>query len=92
VKREGSVVITIVNKDARAAEARIAAGNQFHRGAVLRLTGPSLQSEAGAMLGGSSIDAAGKWRAANAKPVRFQRGYRLLVPAGSAAFVTLSNE
>jgi len=92
VKRDGCVLITIVNKHTRPAEARIDAGDKFHQGTILRLTAPSLQSETGVTLGSSSVDSTGQWRAAATEPIRYQRELRLAVPAGSAAFVTLLAE
>lgn len=93
VKRDSNLIVTIINKDdTRAAETKIDAGDKFHHGTIMRLTAPSLRSKTGAMLGGSFIDATGKWRAAGAEPVRYQREFRLAVPAGSAAFVTLFAE
>ena len=89
VKRQGNAVVAIVNKDRRPAEAHISAANQFRRTAVMRLTGPSLASKSGGKFGDSTVNAEGRWRAANAEPVRAKHGYSLRVPAASAAIMTL---
>lgn len=90
VKRDGNVIIAIVNKDdARAAKANIAVGNEFQRATVARLAGPSLDSKTGVILGGSSVSAAGQWRTSAAESIHFHRVCSIHVPAGSAALVAL---
>ena len=61
------------------------------RGRCMRLTGPSLSSKDGVMLGGVSVAADGTWTGAKTEPVRVAEGaVSLHVPAGSAALVFLS--
>ncbi|HEV2464429.1 MAG TPA: hypothetical protein VGT04_11540 [Acidobacteriaceae bacterium] len=89
-KRDGNMLVAIINKDrVRAAEANIAVTNEFQRATAVRLTGPSLESTTDVTLGGSTVGAGGQSRAASIERIRFNRGCRLHVPAASAALVTL---
>ena len=88
---DGKLLVTIINKDQkRAAEAHINTGKRVSRAAAIRLSGPSLESRAGTTLGGSSLDSTGTWRATKRESVHLTNGEpSILVPAGSAALVTL---
>lgn len=91
VRHSGKLLVTIINKErARAAQTHIAAGKRFLHGSVLRLTGPSLKSRTGTVLGGTPLDESGNWRATREEPVKPKNGEFILpVPAASAAVVTL---
>lgn len=88
-RRDSEVSVAIINKGSRAAHAKILPGQKFERATALRLTGPSIESTTGVALGGSAVDAAGRWRAAKFEPLAYKSGYGLDVSAGSAAIVTL---
>ena len=92
-KKSGEVALTIVNKE-RGLDAAIQVAVNRHalsRASLIRLTGPSLESRQGVQLGGSSIDALGKWEAARLEQARIKEGAcEIDVPRASAAIVTLN--
>ena len=81
--------IVVINKDAsRGAGVTIGAEEHFVRANVLRLTGPSLESKDGVMLGGAPVAANGDWKARTVEPLRIKGGQcEIHVPAASAAIV-----
>lgn len=87
-QRDDRTLVAIVNKDHRAARAKLAVANQFHRATVVRLNGPSRESKSGITLGGSTVDDSGQWRGSR-EALSSHHGYSLHVPGASAAIVTL---
>lgn len=72
---------------------RVAVGARLGPARLLRLTGLSLQSTGGVLLGGRLVGAGGEWRSASdlpAAPVR-AGALSVLVPAGSAVLVSLES-
>ncbi len=90
-RNDGKLFVTIINKDKkRSAEAHIDAGKRFSRTTITCLSGPSLESRTGTILGDSSLDTSGIWRTTKKEPVRLRNGKPSIhVPAASAALVTL---
>ena len=86
---EDRVMMTVLNKDASGEVEVVVEG--IHGTAelpVLRLTGPSLESKTGVMLGGAEVTADGVWKAKTVERVRAVNGLlRVRVPAASAAIV-----
>ncbi len=83
---EDRIALTIVNKDA-ARDAEVSVSWRKHTGAVraLRLTGPSLESQEGVMLGGAALDESGRWKAKVIESIASKGGgCEIRVPAGSA--------
>jgi hypothetical protein len=62
----------------------------FKKGSMLRLSGPSLESRTGVLLGGAEVGASGEWHPAQAEELRVEGGKMAVrVPAASAVVVTL---
>jgi len=83
------VRLTLLNKESTGdAEVVVEGAQGSGELKVLRLTGPSLESKTGVMLGGAEVGAGGAWRAARVERVTPERErLRVRVPAGSAAIV-----
>lgn len=85
-RHAGKLYVTIINKEReRGADVQIAAGKRSVHGSVLRLSGPSLESRTGTVLGGASLDASGNWCAKLREPVQS----RMRVHAASAVVINL---
>ena len=86
----GEIWLTLVNKEAtRDAHVRAMCPGIASASAV-RLTGPSLDSKDGVILGGSPVSRAGKWIPGRSEAVRVTGGeMEIVVPAASAAMVRL---
>ncbi len=86
----GDIWLTLVNKEAtRDADVRVQCPGTTSA-SVLRLTGPSLDSKDGVLLGGSPVSKAGKWTPGQSERVRVTGGEtEIRVPAASAAMVRL---
>jgi hypothetical protein len=85
----GRLYITIINKEPLSdALISVAMPWQSGRGTVTRLTGPSLDSKTGVVLGGAAVSSDGKWSHAHQEhvPVR-GGGCRIHLPAASAAIL-----
>ena len=83
--------ITIINKDAsRGAAVKITAPRRFANATVLRLTAPSLASEDGVKLGGSTVTTNGEWKPWVIPQLKVRYGEcEIPMSAGSAVIVTL---
>ncbi len=93
-RTDGHVAAVLINKDLHTpAEVTLtisgsAAGARA--GKVLRLTGPSIESKTGVLLGGAAVAADGTWKPAQRSEIDGSHGaYEVMVPAGSAAIVNL---
>lgn len=86
----GDIWLTLVNKEvSRDAHVRAICPG-IASASALRLTGPSLQSKVGVLLGGSTVSSAGKWTPGQAEAVRVMGSeMEILIPAASAAMVRL---
>ena len=68
----------------------IEAAMPFHRGSLIRLSGPSLESKFGVSLGGTMVSPEGSWKPDRTEEISTSRGrLRVRLPAASAAIVTL---
>lgn len=83
--------ITIINKDSsQDADVSINCPRTFPRGSLIRLTGPSLESKQGVILGRSKVDASGNWKPSPMESTHSDAGdWQLRVPAARAAILTL---
>ena len=88
---ENPIVVTIINKEPSFdAVIGIEAAMRFHRGSLVRLSGPSLDSKVGVTLGGAMVSPAGVWKADRTEEISASRGrLQVRLPAASAAIVTL---
>jgi len=86
----GSLRVCLINKDARAARVSLDPGRRFAAAFAMRLAGPSLESAAGLTLGGTAVDAYGRWAPGAAEMLEFERGQvRVDLPGASAALVRM---
>lgn len=85
---DGSVWLTLVNKEAqRDAHVRTLCP-RIHKASVLRLTSPSLVSKEGVLLGGSAVSKEGRWKPEAPERLRVSGGeIEIEVPAASAALI-----
>lgn len=86
------VSVVIVNKDASPeVTAKLSCSRRAKQGSVLRLTGPSLESKSGVMLGGAEVTRDGEWKPLNRERVDSSTDgtWMIRVPGASAAIVTL---
>jgi hypothetical protein len=85
------VVLTVINKESSEAVVVVdATSASFRSGSLIRLSGPSLESKSGVMLGGAGVSRSGLWKAAQVEEVSGTRGkLQVRLPAASAAVVTL---
>jgi hypothetical protein len=85
------IVLTIINKEPSFdAVIAIEAAMPFHRGSLIRLSGPSLESKFGVSLGGTMVSPEGSWKPDRTEEISTSRGrLRVRLPAASAAIVTL---
>ena len=85
------IVLTIINKEPSFdALIRIEAAMPFHRGSLIRLSGPSLESKFDVSLGGARVSPAGLWKPDRIEEISTSRGrLQVRLPAASAAIVTL---
>jgi hypothetical protein len=58
---DGALRLVVINKDARAASARIEPGRRFAKGEVSRLTAPALDATVGVRFGGAAVNDYGGW-------------------------------
>jgi hypothetical protein len=88
--QRGGLWLTLVNKEAaRDAHVRAACPG-ITNASALRLTGLSLASKDGVLLGGSPVSGTGKWAPGQSEPVRVTSGeMEILIPAASAAMIHL---
>jgi hypothetical protein len=86
----GEIWLTLVNKDAsREAHVRVGCPG-ITKASALRLTGPSLSSKDGVLLGRSTVAKAGRWRPGRSEQIRVAGGeLEIGVPAASAALVRM---
>jgi hypothetical protein len=84
-------VLTLINKESSEAEVVVdATSASFRSGSLIRLSGPSLESKSGVMLGGAGVSPDGLWKPAQVEEVGGTRGkLQVRLPAASAAVVTL---
>jgi hypothetical protein len=86
----GDIWLTLVNKEATRDAQVHAACPGIAKASALRLTAPSISSQAGVLLGGSAVDNSGKWVPGRSEPVRVAGGeIEINVPGASAALVRL---
>ncbi|HEY5254050.1 MAG TPA: glycosyl hydrolase family 79 C-terminal domain-containing protein [Acidobacteriaceae bacterium] len=85
------IAITVVNKDAsRDAEIELNSKQHLSRASVMRLTGPSLESQQGVTFAGATVAADGTWREGKTEFIHLHENLgKIHVPAGSAAMVFL---
>jgi hypothetical protein len=89
---DGSLRVCLINKDARGARLRIDPGRRFARASALRLAAPSLEATAGLTLGGTAVDASGRWAPAAPEMLQSESGHVLVdVPGASAALVRMEH-
>ena len=83
------ISVILINKDElQDAAVRVVMKQDFSKGRVLRLVGPSLASKVGVTLGGSMVAANGEWRPGPIERLRIaRRECEIRVPAGSAAII-----
>jgi hypothetical protein len=85
--------VLVIDKSARAARVVLALGGARGGATVQRLLAPAVGSESGATFAGQSLDSSGRWvgRRVVARLARGRGGsYRLVVPAYSAALVSVA--
>ena len=83
--------VTLINKDRTRSAAVSLECQGLTKATALRLKGPALERETGVNLGGASVTSVGEWKPAQVETLRLDgRRGRILVPAGSAAVVTLT--
>jgi len=91
LKRDKQLCITLINKEPDLdAIITIEATLPFRNGSVLRLSAPSLESNAGLTFGGSIVKSDGTWRADGEDKIRASDGKALVrLPAASAAVLIM---
>jgi hypothetical protein len=88
---DGALRIVVINKDTRAASARIEPGRRFAKGEVSRLTAPALDATVGIRFGGATVDDYGGWMPVAREGAQFDDGVIVFdMPGASAALVTLA--
>jgi hypothetical protein len=86
----GALRLVVINKDVRAATARIEPGRRFANGEASRLAAPALDATAGVRFGGAVMDEYGGWAPVAREGVQFDGGAIVLdMPGASAALITL---
>jgi hypothetical protein len=87
---DGALCLVVINKDVRAAQARIEPGRRFAKGEVSRLTAPALDATVGVRFAGTAVDDYGGWAPTARESAQFEDGAIVLdIPGASAALVTL---
>jgi hypothetical protein len=87
---KGHIAVTLINKQATSGEVVSIEGAGFKKGSLLRLSGPSLESKTGVLLGGAAVDPAGLWHPGHVEESQTFGGKLLVrLPAASAAVVTI---
>jgi hypothetical protein len=83
--------IAIFNKGSQPADMLLSPGKPFHVASAIRLTGPELEATSGIQFGGAPIASDGTWNPHSVESLhRSATGqFRITMPAGSAALVTL---
>lgn len=91
LKRDKQLCITLINKEPNMdAHVTIEPTFPFRSGSVLRLSAPSLQSNAGVTFGGAIVKSDGTWRAEGEDRIRASDGKVFLrLPAASAAVLIM---
>jgi uncharacterized protein (TIGR03437 family) len=91
VKRpEGSVAVTLVNKDVQLDANVTLVASPYSSGYVWQLTAPAPSSTTGITLGGSAVATGGAWEPTSYRTLNAVAGsFTLTVPAASAAVVIL---
>jgi hypothetical protein len=86
----GEIWLTLVNKEATR-DAHVSVGCRgIMKASTLRLTGPSLASKDGVLLGGSAVTKAGRWNRGRWEEIRVAGSeMEIGVPAASAALVRM---
>jgi hypothetical protein len=89
---DGSLSVCLINKDAHSARVTIDPGRRFAAASAIRLTAPKVEATAGLMLGGTAVDAYGRWAPAPAEMLEFEGGHVLVdLPGASAALVRMQD-
>lgn len=92
---DGTVRVMLINKDPlldASVTVNLGASSAVTSGQVLRLAAPSVSSTSGVTLGGAEVATDGTWSATTSEVTAVSSGTAtLVVPAGSAALVTLSS-
>ena len=85
------VVLTLINKEGTShGVVSVECAAAFKKGSILRLSGPSLESRTGVLLGGVAIEPSGVWHPGPAEEIHASGGKLVVrLPAASAAVVTL---
>jgi hypothetical protein len=91
LKRDKQLCITLINKEPNLdAIVTIETTFPFRNGSVLRLSAPSLESNAGITFGGSIVKSDGTWRADSEDKIRASDGKVFVrLPAASAAVLIM---
>lgn len=90
VSRDGEIRLAILNKDRwHAAEVNLTIRPRFTRAYAVRLSAPSLASRKEITFGGASWSASGESRAPKREPITLNGMRSIVLPAGSAALVTI---
>jgi hypothetical protein len=85
------IVVTLINKESAShAVVSVECAAAFKKGSLLRLSGSSLDSRTGVLLGGVAVAPSGVWHPGSAEEIPASGGKLLVrLPAASAAVVTL---
>ena len=89
---DGDLHLVLINKEGqRSVNVQVSGLASYSRGAILRLTAPTLDARTGITFGGRSVDPAGNWAPGPAEQaVRNGDAFLVQVPPASAAVVTFS--
>jgi Glycosyl hydrolase family 79 C-terminal beta domain len=88
--KEGTLVLTLINKGAGASALNVNMGSQGQprQVSVIRLTGPAVDAKAGISLGGAEVTPAGTWKQAKSEVLPVRNGQLSIpMPPASAAIV-----
>ena len=85
------MAVTLIYKESGPdAVVNVEGAGEFEKGSVLRLAGPSLDSQTGVRLGGTEVTPSGEWRGGQVDEVRVAGGKMTVrIPAASAAVMML---
>jgi Glycosyl hydrolase family 79 C-terminal beta domain len=88
--KEGTLVLTVINKGAGASvlDVNVGSHDQARQASVIRLTGPAVDAKAGISLGGAEVTPTGTWKQATSETLPVRNGQlRIHMPPASAAIV-----
>ena len=90
--KEGTLVLTVINKGTEASVLNVNVGNhgQPRQASVIRLTGPAVDAKAGISLGGAEVTPTGTWKQAKSETLPVRNGQLSIhMPPASAAILQL---